>query len=424
VEGLTKVISMDEVRKYANLYKDIKELLTSHTHFFCDFGIVPELYNSLGRTFSKTNKLPVPIRLKSPAKIGEALKAAVSATYIRLKDQTRIINIRIGLTSMNEEEVVANVLQGVTNACLMIENSWNNVRSVGLKIPTSPSLPIYAKRLDESHVHPSKANHKKSEAISGKKRKATGDIEETGDDSSTPVVLSIRARKREEKESKEAAAEKSLAHAAKIERKKIARKAKAAAATKVSDDAVVVKAPVKVTKAAVKKEVKAEKEVVEAVVETKAPATASKKKGKKTEAVEEAAVVETVVETKAPATASKKKGKKAEAVEEMEVVEAVVEMKAPATASKKKGKKADVVEEAVVETKAPATASKKKGKKADVVEEAAVVETVVETKAPATASKKKGMKAEAVEEMEVVPSVETASKKKTPASAKKVAKTK
>ena len=370
VEGLTKVISMDEVRKYANLYKDIKELLTSHTHFFCDFGIVPELYNSLGRTFSKTNKLPVPIRLKSPSKIGEALKAAVSATYIRLKDQTRIINVRIGLTSMSEEEVVANVLQGVTNACLMIENTWNNVRSVGLKIPTSPSLPIYAKRLDESHVHPSKVNHKKSEAISGKKRKAAGDIEETGEDSSTPVVLSIRARKREEKESKEAAAEKSLAHAAKIERKKIARKAKAAAATKVSDVAAVVKAPVKPVKAAVKKEVKADKVVVEAVVEAKAPATASKKKGKKADAVEEAAAVEAVVETKAPATASKKRGKKADTVEEMEVVEAVVETKAPATASKK-GKKADTVEE-----------------------------------------------------MEVVPPVETASKKKAPASAKKVTKTK
>ena len=330
MEGLTKVISMDEVRKYANLYKDIKELLTSHTHFFCDFGIVPELYNSLGRTFSKTNKLPVPIRLKSPAKIGEALKAAVSATYIRLKDQTRIINIRIGLTSMSEEEVVANVLQGVTNACLMIENTWNNVRSVGLKIPTSPSLPIYAKRLDESHVHPSKANHKKSEAISGKKRKATGDIVETGEDSSTPVVLSIRARKREEKESKEAAAEKSLAHAANIEKKKIARKAKAAAATKVSDVAVVAKAPVKATKAAVKKEVKPEKVVVEAVVETKAPATASKKKGKKGDAVEEMEVVKAVVETKAPATASKTKGKKADAVEEMEIVPPVE------TASKKK----------------------------------------------------------------------------------------
>ena len=399
MEGLTKVISMDEVRKYANLYKDIKELLTSHTHFFCDFGIVPELYNSLGRTFSKTNKLPVPIRLKSPAKIGEALKAAVSATYIRLKDQTRIINIRIGLTSMSEEEVVANVLQGVTNACLMIENTWNNVRSVGLKIPTSPSLPIYAKRLDESHVHPSKANHKKSEAISGKKRKATGDIEETGEDSSTPVVLSIRARKREEKETKEAAAEKSLAHAAKIERKKIARKAKAAAATKVSD-VVVVKAPVKATKAAVKKEVKPAKVVVEAVVETKAPATASKKKGKKGDVVEEMAVVEAVAETKAPATASKKRGKKGDAVEEVAVVEAVVE------------------------TKAPATASKKKGKKADTVEEMEVVEAVSETKAPATASKKKGKKADAVEEIEVVLSVETASKKKTPASAKKVSKTK
>ena len=206
VEGLNRIISMDEVKKYVNLYKDLKELLTSHTHFFCDFGIVPELYNSLGKTFSKTNKLPVPIRLKSPAKIGEAVKAAASATYIRLKDQTRIINIRIGLTSMSEEEVVANVLQGVTNACLMIENSWNNVRSVGLKIPTSPSLPIYAKRLDERHVHPNKANNRKSEVISGKKRKATGDIEETADDSSAPVVLSTKARKREEKqETKESA---------------------------------------------------------------------------------------------------------------------------------------------------------------------------------------------------------------------------
>ena len=315
---------MDEVKKYANLYKDLKELLTSHTHFLCDFGIVPELYNSLGKTFSKTNKLPVPIRLKSPAKIGEAVKSAVSATYIRLKDKTRIINIRIGLTSMSEEEVVANVLQGVTNACLMIENSWNNVRSVGLKIPTSPSLPIYAKRLDETHVHPSKVTLKKSEVISGKKRKATGDIEETAEDSSAPAALSIRARKREEKETKEAAAEKALAHAAKIEKKKIARKAKAAAAAKVADGAAVVKAP---TKAATKKIVK--------------PA--------KADAVEETDVVEPVVEAKAPATASKKKAMKAEAVKVMEVVEPVVEAKAPATASKKKAKKDEAVEETEVE---------------------------------------------------------------------------
>ena len=319
VEGLNRIISMDEVKKYANLYKDLKELLTSHTHFFCDFGIVPELYNSLGKTFSKTNKLPVPIRLKSPAKIGEAVKAATSATYIRLKDQTRIINIRIGLTSMSEEEVVANVLQGVTNACLMIENSWNNVRSVGLKIPTSPSLPIYAKRLDERHVHPNKANNRKSDVISGKKRKATGDIEETAEGSSAPVALSIKARKREEKqETKESAAEKSMAHAAKIERKKIARNAKAAV-TKVTDDAaaeVKVKAP---TAAAVKKAVKSVKADV----------------------VEEMAVVEPIVEAKAPATASKKKAKKADVVEEVEVeppVEArtkkVVSSKAPASAKK------------------------------------------------------------------------------------------
>lgn len=140
-----------------------------------------QLYNLLGKTFSN-HKQPIPVAYISPEKLSLTLTAAVSATYMKMKGKT--ISIRIGLTSMSPEDVIANALQGLEAACLLFDNAWDNVRCINLATSNSPSLPIYNKiptalsaYVNESNS--SSSTETKMEVTSGKKRKASEKIDET-----------------------------------------------------------------------------------------------------------------------------------------------------------------------------------------------------------------------------------------------------
>jgi hypothetical protein len=143
IEGLTKVISINEVRKLYKAYKDIKKLLSEHTHFICDTNILTQLYNLLGKTFADRNNAPIPVSYNSPSKIQGAMLKAVSSSYIHLKGQT--ITIRLGLLSMSESDVIANTLEGLEFAIAKLKGGWNDVTCIHLKTSDSPALPIYNK---------------------------------------------------------------------------------------------------------------------------------------------------------------------------------------------------------------------------------------------------------------------------------------
>lgn len=83
--GLSKVLSIDDVRKYYTTYKDKKKLLLEYTHFLCDSNVMPQLYNLLGKTFSNRNNLPIPITWRSVNKLSKSVIDAVSCTYMNMK---------------------------------------------------------------------------------------------------------------------------------------------------------------------------------------------------------------------------------------------------------------------------------------------------------------------------------------------------
>jgi ribosome biogenesis protein UTP30 len=143
IEGLTKVISINEVRKLYKAYKDIKKLLSEHTHFICDTNILTQLYNLLGKTFADRNNAPIPVSYNAPSKIQAAMMKAVSSSYIHLKGQT--ITIRLGLLSMSESDVIANTLEGLDFAIEKLKGGWNDVTCIHMKTSDSPALPIYNK---------------------------------------------------------------------------------------------------------------------------------------------------------------------------------------------------------------------------------------------------------------------------------------
>jgi hypothetical protein len=77
IDGLTKIVSITQVRKSYNAYKDKKALLKEHTHFVCDARVLTQLYNLLGKVFSERGTLPVPIEFETFSK----LPAAVQVLY-------------------------------------------------------------------------------------------------------------------------------------------------------------------------------------------------------------------------------------------------------------------------------------------------------------------------------------------------------
>lgn len=163
------------MRKYYKAFKDLKSLLTQHSHFICDANIMTQLYNLLGKTFSN-HRQPIPVAYKSPEKLSTTLLTAVSATYMKMRGHT--ISIRVGLTSMKPEDVIANALQGLETACMLFDNSWDSVKSINLATSNSPSLPIYNKipTALSGYVNGSisvPSIDTKTEVVTGKKRKAS-----------------------------------------------------------------------------------------------------------------------------------------------------------------------------------------------------------------------------------------------------------
>jgi ribosome biogenesis protein UTP30 len=176
IEGLTKVVSINQVRKLYVAYKDRKKLLNEHSHFVCDSRVMTQLYNLLGKVFAERNNFPVPIDYTGPSKIqGEVVKV-VSSTYMHLKGKN--IAIRFGLTFMSPKDVTVNVIEGLEFAVAKFSNQWKDVHSIILKTSDSPALPIYSRQTSETmeyvkKIAASPANSKAAEPVVETK-KATG----------------------------------------------------------------------------------------------------------------------------------------------------------------------------------------------------------------------------------------------------------
>ena len=143
VDGLTRVLSIHDVRKQYSASKDRKQLLKEHSHFICDTSVLTQLYKMLGKSFADHNNCPVPISFQSPAKIRDAMLKVISSSYMHMKGQT--ITITVGLTTMAEDDVTENTLQGIEFAVAKFKNNWKDVHSVHMKTTDSPALPIYSK---------------------------------------------------------------------------------------------------------------------------------------------------------------------------------------------------------------------------------------------------------------------------------------
>jgi ribosome biogenesis protein UTP30 len=147
INGLTKVVSIDECKKHYKQFQEKRQLLREHTHFVCDSRIAGQLYNILGSTFSNRSDYPVQINYEKFTQLPALVQKVIDSTYFHLAGKN--LSIRIGMTHMSAEDVTENVLGGLPFAIEKLQNGWKDVHSIHLKTSDSPSLPIYSKVPDE-----------------------------------------------------------------------------------------------------------------------------------------------------------------------------------------------------------------------------------------------------------------------------------
>ena len=224
--GVSKVLSINDVKKYHSQIKDKKSLLKAHTHFICDARIAPHLYNLLGTTFSARNNLPVQINFTKASALPSIITKIVSSTYCNLKGTN--VSIRFGHLGMSAEQVLENMLEGVACFVSKLKNEWKDVHSIHIKTSDSASLPVYSKSADamlqyiaqkstpsqEDIAEPSQKNDKKK-AKKGSSNTSIGSVKPSADSStgssssSTSSVVPANVRQVDKKKEEASASESS-----------------------------------------------------------------------------------------------------------------------------------------------------------------------------------------------------------------------
>jgi hypothetical protein len=191
IDGVTAVVSIDQVKKNFKAFKERKELFSQYSHFICDNRIFSHLNNLLGKVFSRRNNHPIPIEISKMARFEKSVMNSIhNSTYMHLSGQN--ITVRMGLTCMDSAEVVANVQQGIRTVVEKIGCGWGGILSVYIKSSDSPALPLhnsYANEMGEfvnTKIAKSEAKKGKKEvkATPAKKAKTTATVAAT----TTPKV--------------------------------------------------------------------------------------------------------------------------------------------------------------------------------------------------------------------------------------------
>ena len=115
-------------------------LRNSYDLFIADDRILPSLPKLIGKSFFKSKKQPIPVKLSSKNWAGQVQKAC-NATYLYLNGNS--LTIRVAKASQTEEECIENIMATIQNASEKVPKKFKGIKSLFLKSLNSVALPIY-----------------------------------------------------------------------------------------------------------------------------------------------------------------------------------------------------------------------------------------------------------------------------------------
>ncbi|KAL8109654.1 putative ribosome biogenesis protein C8F11.04 [Apium graveolens] len=138
---VSKVLKFTKLKTDYKAFEAKRKLCDSYDMFFAAKGVIPLLPKLLGKSFFKKKKLPLPIDL-SHKNWKEQIERACGSGLFYIKSGTCSV-VKIGRVSMEEREVVENVVEGINGVVELVPKGWEGVRSFHLKLSGSLGLPLY-----------------------------------------------------------------------------------------------------------------------------------------------------------------------------------------------------------------------------------------------------------------------------------------
>ncbi|KAF7815738.1 ribosomal L1 domain-containing protein 1-like [Senna tora] len=138
---VSKVLKLSKLKANYRPFEAKRKLCDSYTMFFSDKKVIPLLPRLLGKHFFKKKKIPVPLDL-THKNWKEQIEKANSSALLFLRTGTCCV-VKVAKVSMEEDEIVANVVAAINGIVEVVPKKWGNVRSFHLKMFDSLALPLY-----------------------------------------------------------------------------------------------------------------------------------------------------------------------------------------------------------------------------------------------------------------------------------------
>ncbi|PYH48794.1 uncharacterized protein BP01DRAFT_371036 [Aspergillus saccharolyticus JOP 1030-1] len=208
-ERIDRVIGYTKLQARYNSFERRRQLLQEHDVFLADDRIIMRLVKTLGKTFYKSSKRPIPIRIAeiekvdgkkvkkdvkaksnskeegsafaSPAVVAKEIEKALNCAPVQLAPATTAA-IRVGSSSFTAEQLAENVdavVKGLTEK--FVTKGWRNIKALHIKGANTMAMPIWLASelwVEEGDIVEEGAEEEETKAVAGKKRKQIAAVEE------------------------------------------------------------------------------------------------------------------------------------------------------------------------------------------------------------------------------------------------------
>ncbi|RAK80939.1 uncharacterized protein BO72DRAFT_422087 [Aspergillus fijiensis CBS 313.89] len=207
--SIDKVIGYNKLKARYDSFEKCRQLLAEHDVFLADDRIIMRLVQTLGKTFYKSSKRPIPVRIAAIEKVdGKRVKkdakakkskdegSAFAAPEIVAREIERALHcapvqlapattaaIRVGASNFTAEQLAENidaVVTGLTEK--YVTKGWRNLKAIHIKGANTMAMPIWLASelwLEDDDVVEEGTEEVAKTVAGGKKRKqiSAGDEE-------------------------------------------------------------------------------------------------------------------------------------------------------------------------------------------------------------------------------------------------------
>jgi len=163
VTGVSKVISLRELKVEYKQYEAKNQLCHMYDQFLADDRIIRLLPQFLGKPFYKRKKLPIQVNLSAKDLPGEFEKC-LKTTTLPLKNTGSCGNIVVGMSTLTTAQLIENTKTIVQKLEEKYPGGWINIRSIHIN-SGSTSIPLYASFRSTAEVGLVRGGKKPSRAV-------------------------------------------------------------------------------------------------------------------------------------------------------------------------------------------------------------------------------------------------------------------